>query len=95
MDATGELSGQIGLAHRDGVAIEQFACDAVLLRAFEIPHRVCKRCIGAKQLDPAVRRSNSGTSASAISASCSMRLRRINGNSPLRCAAPVPARMRI
>jgi hypothetical protein len=52
IDRAGEISGQIGLTQRDGVAVENLAFDAVAPGSLEIADRVCKGCIGAKQLDP-------------------------------------------
>ena len=53
IDRAGEFAGQIGLARRNRLAVENLAGDAILSGALEIAHRVCQRCIGAKQLDPA------------------------------------------
>ena len=53
MDRAAEIAGQMRLARRNRRGVENLARDAILPGALEIPHRVRKRRLGAKQLDPA------------------------------------------
>ena len=84
MDRAGELAGQIGLARRNRLAVENLAIDAILPRALE-DRRTALASVASERnsLIQPVRRNSSGTPASAISASCSIRLRRISGNSAI------------
>jgi len=49
----GKFSGQIGLPLRNRPGVKHLAFDAVLPGSIEVTDRAGKRCIGAKQLDPA------------------------------------------
>ena len=53
IDGAGEFSGQVGLARGNGLAIENLAVDAIILRSLKFANCACQRRFASKDFEPA------------------------------------------